>query len=117
MKTIHIFALSVFLVSNSVNLACAEGSAKTPSAYYEIKRFHVFPLTKVLVGQATTEIEKSMGKPTKKFIQQFKEPNRVKLSTLPEFDEQWGYFEGMATNWIFFRNGKVIAAFREESDF
>ena len=70
-----------------------------------------------MIGQGSGEIKKTLGGPAKIYRGEFTEPARVKFSDLPEFDEQWGYFEGMANTWVFFKDGAVVAAFREESDF
>lgn len=84
--------------------------------HYEIGGFYIFPLKDVLVGQTPEEVATTLGKPPLILKSDFQEPSRVKLASLPEFDEQWGYGEGLASNWVFFHDSKVVAAFREESD-
>jgi len=76
-----------------------------------------YDVIKILLGDTPDAVRKSLGEPTMIIRNQFREPNRVKLSELPEFDEQWGYRENMANNWVYFKNGRLVAAFREASDF
>jgi hypothetical protein len=85
--------------------------------YYDITGFYVFPLKDVKLGLGRAEVERVLGEPALKLTEDFRGPMRVALGGLPAFDEQWGYFEGLANNWVFFKGGKVAAAFREESDF
>ena len=85
--------------------------------YFHITGFYVFPLKEVELGAEAGEVERVLGKPPIRFAERFRKPNSVPLEDLPAFDEQWGYFEGLANNWVFLRSGKVVAAFREESDF
>lgn len=85
-------------------------------SYYRIAGFYVHPLEQLPLGAGHDLVTQRLGPPTRQFQGGFQEPNRVKLAALPRFDEQWGWFEGLANNWVFFRDGRVVAAFREESD-
>jgi hypothetical protein len=117
MRTIYLLAVSVLFCGCREQQSIAVAPDTKPQSYYEIKGFYVFPLTKILVGDAPATVRESLGEPTEIIHSQFREPNRVKLTELPEFDEQWKYSEGMANNWVFFQDGRLVAAFREESDF
>lgn len=92
-------------------------SAISQQNYYQINGFCVFPLENIPLGSTCEEVRKTLGTSSAVYTKNYHKPSRVKLSDLPEFDEQWGYFEGLATNWVFFFKGNTVAAFREESDF
>jgi hypothetical protein len=93
------------------------GCRSTAPDYYAIDGFYIFPLKQIRMGASLQDVRSALGQPANVFRTGFKEPKRVKLSTLPLFDEQWQYNGEMANDWVFFREGKMVAAFHEESDF
>ena len=65
-----------------------EHSTEEPAkkqTHYEIGGFYIFPLENVLVGQTPEEVATTLGKPPLILKTDFREPNRVKLASLPEF--------------------------------
>ena len=117
MKLIAGIAVTLVLASCVGNRAPVISTHGVPQTYYQIEGFYVFPLKQVQLGQSVDEVKKELGQPRVALTSGFRQPNRVNLASLPAFDEQWGYFEGLANNWVFFKNRRVVAAFREESDF
>ena len=85
--------------------------------YYQIEGFYVFPIKQIHIGEAREVVVRKLGKAKVIRKTKYTKPNRIELSELPCFDEQWGYFEELANNWVFFKNGRVVAAFREKSDY
>ena len=84
--------------------------------FYEIDGFYVFPLKQIKIGDSKKIVNSKLGNPKVIKKQDYIQPSRIKLTSMPAFDEQWGYLEGLGNSWVFFKNGKVVAAFREESD-
>lgn len=117
MRVIYLFAISILICGCREQKLITVAPEAKPQSHYQIEGFYVSPLTKILIGDTQSTVRHSLGDPTEINHNQFREPNRVKLTELPQFDEQWGYSEGLANNWVFFRNGRLVAAFREESDF
>lgn len=117
MRAIYLLSISIFICACRAQQPIGNASDAKPQSHYQIEGFFVFPLTKIFIGYTPDAVKETLGEPTQIIRGEFLEPNRVKLIELPQFDEQWGYFEGMANNWVFFRRGRLVAAFREESDF
>jgi len=93
------------------------GAPKAPEgSYYRISGFYLGPIEEIRLGAGHDEVTRLLGAPRVRLKAGFKEPNRVKLADLPKFDEQWGWFENLGHRWVFFRKGRVVAAFAEWSD-
>jgi hypothetical protein len=89
---------------------------KTGGGFYDIRGSSVFPIKTVLLGSRPGEVERELGKPPLVLTGNFREPAIVRLEDLPAFDLQWGYPEKNAASWVFFKQQKVVAAFREVMD-
>ena len=84
--------------------------------YYEIEGFYVWPITNVLIGATRDDVKSVLGLNPQIYKKTFIKPMRVDLNSLPEFDEEWCYSYNMSNKWVFFKQGKVVAAFYEASD-
>ncbi len=89
---------------------------RTGPRYYDIRGSSVFPIKEVHLGAGPIEVERILGAPLIARIEAFQEPTIVRLEDLPAFDEQWGYPGKGSAAWVFFRERKVVAAFRETLD-
>jgi hypothetical protein len=90
---------------------------ETVKNYYEIDGFYIYPLKQIALGSERDDVSTKLGKPDMVFSDPFREPMRVKLAKLPQFDEQWLFSEGLVFSYVFFRDGIVVAAFIVASDF
>lgn len=117
MRYVRFAAILLFLPGCGGRESAVKEAGEEPGSHYRVEWFCVFPLPEVSIGQTPNDVKRSLGEPAMAVSRAFREPNRVKLTDLPAFDEQWGLFEDRANNWVFFRDGRVVAAFREESDF
>ena len=97
MKPIFLAAFTFLFTGCSDQQSSDGGVANEPRSHYEIEGFYVFPLKELQIGQSREEIRGSLGEPTEVNTKSFKEPNRVKLSSMPKFDEQWGISKEWAT--------------------
>ncbi|MBI5368274.1 MAG: hypothetical protein HZA54_14660 [Planctomycetes bacterium] len=111
-------AAGLALAAGVALMGCRGTANHLKGEYFHVQGFYLFPLTQIHVGMSHAQVQALLGAPALQLREAdgFRAPVRVKLATLPAFDEQWGWLEGLANNWVFFRDGKVTAAFREESD-
>ena len=114
--------LGVLLAGWALLAGCrTAGPGAAPGAsegsYYRISGFCIAPIKEIQLGAGHDEVTRLLGIPRLRLKTDFKQPNRVELAELPKFDEEWGWFEGMENRWVFFRNGRVVAALLEWSDF